>query len=213
MQSVLMKIASATLWIIYDFSLAVPTFADVTDFSSPTQFQVCGEDSNFTRPNQMSQVNEILISQRYDSQINKIPVSKRHNNNYIVSRIAGRLYTADAIIFSQASRGTTYDAKLLSGMRKAKIEKWKCSESLGNKLADMTETGTVSQVVLFGYKIQSIQKKGSFYVMTVSDKMSKGIQYIDIDRKLNGKLKITTVSGNNLQLVNNPDGSLDFGSR
>lgn len=69
--------------------------------------------------------------------------------------------------------------------------------------------GDVSLVALFGYRIKSIRQTGYNYVMTVSNKKEKGIQYIAVDRSLNGKLKIRTIDGKTLGLVD-VQGSPDF---
>lgn len=213
MQTTTIKISSALLCIISTLTLVTPVLAEDRVFSSPNQFQVCGEDPSFTRPNQEQQVNKILnIGSRYDYLTNRISNLKTRNKQ-IISRIPGKLYTADSIIFSSASFGIAYDTKILSGMWKASIQEWKCSEALNGQLADMTEKGSVSQIVLFGYKIQSIQKKGSFYLLTTSERTGRGIQVVDIDRRLNTKLKIRTISGKNLDLVDSAGGKPDFGTR
>jgi hypothetical protein len=213
MYSITIKALPTVVYILTALNFTTSVLAEDRIFSSPNQFQVCGEDPSFTRPNREQQANKILnTGSRYDYLTNRISNLKTRNKQ-IISRIPGKLYTADSIIFSSASSGIAYDTKILSGMWKASIQEWKCSEALNGQLADMTEKGSVSQIILFGYKIQSIQKKGSFYLLTTSERTGRGIQVVDIDRRLNGKLKIRTMSGENLELVDSAGGKPDFGTR
>jgi hypothetical protein len=79
---------------------------------------------------------------------------------------------------------------------------------LADKLSPVGN-GDLSLLALFGYRIKSIRQTGYNYVITVSNKKEKGLQYVAVNRYLNGKLKIRTVDGKTLELVD-VQGQADF---
>jgi hypothetical protein len=206
MYQITAKISSTLLCLLTTLTLVSPAIAEDRTFSSPTHFKVCGEDLNFTRPT-LEHLTEHYIEKGNRQGIKLNNNSKQHDQQ-LVLKTAGKLFTKNSIIYFAKSGAYGYDTRILSGEWNSNIEKWNCSDNIMQKLHPMGN-GDVSLVVLFGYKIKSIEKKGSFYVITTSNKKEKGIQYIAIDRSLNNRLKIRPLNGEYLDLVD-VQGTSDF---
>jgi hypothetical protein len=208
-----MKLTSVLLSTVLTLKFTTPCLAEDRTFS-PTEFRVCGEDSSFTRPSIKSLTDRYLkVQDRWDIHPKN---HSRKKTEQLVLRRAGKLFTSSSIIYSAKSGAYSFDTDLASGVWNNNVKEWHCS-----KLNFLPfEQGNISQVVLFGHRIKSIRQTGYNYVMTVSNKKEKGIQYIAVDRSLNGKLKIKTVDGRILELVdlhgqkdfeNKPDSYLNDG--
>jgi hypothetical protein len=199
-----MKLTSVLLSTLSVLAFINPCQAEDRTFS-PTEFKVCGEDSNFTRPTIENLTNNYI--ERGDRSDIKPKKHTKKQNQQLVLKLAGKLFTTSSLIYNAKSGAYGYDTRILSGEWNSNIKKWNCS-NLADKLSPMGE-GDVSLVALFGYRVKSIRQTGYNYIMTVSNRRDKGIQYIAVDRSLNGKLKIRTVEGEILELVD-LQGQKDF---
>lgn len=204
MQSIIFKISSTLACIIISLNLTSSAIAGNRTFNSPTQFKVCADDSNFTRPTIEALTNYIIgnkgrekFGDRFDIEPDNHTMEQ---NKHLVAKRAGRLFNSPSIIYDARSGSYGYDTSILSGEWNNNIKKWNCSNKINDK-ARFTPDGDVSIVVLFGYRIKDIQKRGNFYVMLASDREKKGIQYIAVDRKLNGKLKIETLDNRHCSVM------------
>jgi hypothetical protein len=199
-----MKIISILLLMTSTLLSSIPCLSKDRTFA-PTEFRICGEDSSFIRPT-VENLTNYYIDRGDRSDIKPNKYTKKQNRQSVL-KLAGKLFTTSSIIYNAKSGAYGYDTRIFSGEWNSNIKKWNCS-NLADKLSPMGE-GDVSLVALFGYRIKSIRQTGHNYVMTVSNKKEKGLQYIAVDRSLNGKLKIRTTEGRILGLVDMQGGS-DF---
>jgi hypothetical protein len=206
MYQITTKISSTLFCLLTTLTLVSPAIAEDRTFSSPTHFRVCGEDLNFIRPTLEH------LTEHYVNGSDRFGINPKNNtrkrNQQLISKVAGKLFTKNSIIYNARSGSYGYDTRILSGEWNSNIEKWTCSDNINNKMRFSPE-GDVSLIVLFGYKIKSIEKKSNFYIMTTSSKKEKGLQYIAIDRSLNNRLKIKPLNGEYLDLVD-LQGTSDF---
>ena len=199
-----MKLTSILLSITSALVFATPCLAENETFATK-EFKVCGEDPNFTRPT-LENLTEHYIESGDRADI-KPKLHTKKQNQRLVLKLAGKLFTSPSIIYFAKSGAFGYDTRIFSGEWNSNIKKWNCS-SLANKLSPVGD-GDLSLVALFGHRIKNIRQTGYNYVMTVSNKKETGVQYIAINRYLNGKLRIKTVDGQKIELVD-VQGQIDF---